>query len=330
MPNQPSGPPSSSINGTSNPKAKHNKPSRTSEGDLPVQAATYPASSQDGGDTLSPTEDSRKAKAERTQKQTCNTTRVHKTIQSAEEFPSLPVSASKTNPSPPPGFSAAVSQPPGISQQNYKSKPPGLEPSVNPPGLVNGKTNTKENVQPSSDQMTGILPKTQALNHQGRNQALVENIKALLGYSNPKFAEFKALSGKFRQGSISANHYYGECSQLFGSNFSQMFSELVDLLPDPVKQQELLRAHQDAKVTAKQEGKIQVTSNTIRKEAPGVWGTTAQAAVVQSKPASKKSGFVSEQDFPSLPTSSGKKCVRLVYKANKNAVMLKEAWVRGK
>uniref|UniRef100_A0A452VBD6 Zinc finger protein 598 n=1 Tax=Ursus maritimus TaxID=29073 RepID=A0A452VBD6_URSMA len=56
-------------------------------------------------------------------------------------------------------------------------------------------------------------------------------------------AEFKSHSGEFRQGVISAAQYYKSCRDLLGENFQKIFNELLVLLPDTAKQQELLSAH---------------------------------------------------------------------------------------
>lgn len=45
------------------------------------------------------------------------------------------------------------------------------------------------------------------------------------------------------QGVISAAQYYKSCRDLLGENFQKIFNELLVLLPDTAKQQELLSAH---------------------------------------------------------------------------------------
>ena len=47
------------------------------------------------------------------------------------------------------------------------------------------------------------------------------------------------------QGMISAAQYYKSCRDLLGESFQKIFSELLALLPDTAKQQELLSAHTD-------------------------------------------------------------------------------------
>ncbi len=49
------------------------------------------------------------------------------------------------------------------------------------------------------------------------------------------------------QGIIPAVQYYKSCQELLGENFNGVFNELLVLLPDTRKQQELLTAHGDFK-----------------------------------------------------------------------------------
>ena len=271
--------------------------------------------------------------------------RLDGSMMNSEDFPSLPGAPAKTKAAyrPPPGFSNVSGRPPGSdvkkSKNTGREKPPGFSSNGEPPGLIKKNDDCKENVDSHTPGQNQEAATTQA--SQGRNQALVENIKALLGYNDAKFAEFKRVSGGFRQGSITARHYYDECFQLIGSKFSQVFFELVDLLPDATKQKELLCAHQDAKVVAKQDCKAKNSTNNTSKDVPGVWNSAGQSGTsrpqqpaVQTSTMPGKSNrlhFSSEQDFPSLPPASGKRFVQPLYRGNKqSAAMLKEAWVRGK
>lgn len=51
---------------------------------------------------------------------------------------------------------------------------------------------------------------------------------------------------------ISAAQYHLSCKDLLGDNFNRIFNELLVLLPDTGKQQELLTAHGDSKALEKQ------------------------------------------------------------------------------
>ena len=295
-----------------------------------------------------------------------------------QDFPSLnsnskgPTLTSK--PSFPPGFSKAISQPPGLTgdgpQKNTQlsveippgldtvppgaslnNAPPGLgrvlsEPKKAPPGLVRPSSvkenittvpakilqNTKQQVEPSLSNSV-----------QERNQNLIETIRKLLGHNKEKFAEFKALSGSFRKGVCAAGEYYARCCDLFESNIGSVFNELVDLLPDPEKQEELLRARQDAKITAKQEGKALVkpkssaavvkpkSATTVSAWSTGPGLPVAQSSQLPQAPRVVQGPLVmSNQDFPSLPPASKSRPAPRIYKPNRPSAPLKSAWVRGK
>lgn len=78
-----------------------------------------------------------------------------------------------------------------------------------------------------------------------RNLQLIRSVRGLLASDEARFSEFRSRSGEFRQGMISAAQYYKSCRDLLGENFQKIFNELLVLLPDTAKQQELLSAHTD-------------------------------------------------------------------------------------
>lgn len=244
-------------------------------------------------------------------------------LHSADEFPTLAAATQipEQSPSIPPGFAAAARQPSlAGSQQTYRAKPPpGFQTSLM------AKEKVKENVAPLQE-VPAAKPEVKINSIQERNQALVDKIRGLLGYDKSKFDEFKALSGKFRQNACTATEYYAHCCELFASNFSQVFSELVDLLPDPERKKELLIAHQDAKITAKQRGENKRKPGTSHEKmaTPAVWQNGATAWNMETK-----SNDISERDFPSLPAAA-KRSFQPRYKTPKSAAVLKEAWIRGK
>ena len=248
-------------------------------------------------------------------------------IRSQEDFPSLNTSAMipEQPVSIPPGFAFAASQPvslPMSQQKNYSKQSINLK---KPPGEA-AEEKIKGNVVPSPESAISAV-KVDSI--QERNQALVDKIRRLLAYDKPKFDKFKALSGKFRQGACSANEYYDRCCDLFGSNFFQVFSELVDLLPDVDKQKELLRVHQDAKVRAKHKSELNKREGINKKLPPtGVWPVTRPGSG-NAAPLLQGTATISEQDFPALPASS-KRTYQPSYRPVKTAAVLKEAWLRGK
>ncbi|KAH9502314.1 hypothetical protein Btru_073434 [Bulinus truncatus] len=77
-----------------------------------------------------------------------------------------------------------------------------------------------------------------------RNSNLVKQIRESLSGIEEGFSNFKALSGQFRQGGMDASDYYNNCLTLMGDeNFECIFPELLALLPDISKQQELWEVH---------------------------------------------------------------------------------------
>lgn len=109
-------------------------------------------------------------------------------------------------------------------------------------------------------------------NFRERNLQLTQSIKNFLHSDEARFGEFKSRSGEFRQGVISAAQYYRTCRDLLGQDFQKIFRELLVLLPDTAKQQELLSAHTDFR---SQEGPPGPRSKRNRKSP---WQTRAQQA----------------------------------------------------
>ncbi|XP_062589412.1 E3 ubiquitin-protein ligase ZNF598-like [Saccostrea cucullata] len=174
----------------------------------------------------------------------------------SSDFPAL--SAVK---GPPPGFSKAKSKPPpgfDNSQTSVSFPTSGLAP---PPGfasssLANSKDLNLKNLMdsfssgsevPSTDSPALLIESFQyeePKDFQARNKALVMKIKDVFQDDEDKFTKFKSSSSDFRGGNVSAAEYYNKCSELIGSeNFEEIFTELLVLLPDIEKQQELLEAH---------------------------------------------------------------------------------------
>lgn len=224
-----------------------------------------------------------------------------------EDFPALV----NNNPLrfPPPGFSPVVTSPP-------LPPPPGLSSSVGkpPPGFTSvssvpppAQPHTKPVKEPSFCNMTYLQPE----NFQQRNIHLINSIKDYLQSDESKFNEFKSHSGKFRQGLISASEYYKSCRQLLGETFSLIFNELLVLLPDNPKQQELLAAHQELRLEQKQ------GSNKSKKSKKAAWKTDSSSpeldystcpscrqVLAPQDVAHHKTLHLEDNDFPSLQASS--------------------------
>ncbi|XP_059271883.1 E3 ubiquitin-protein ligase ZNF598 [Mustela nigripes] len=163
-----------------------------------------------------------------------------------EDFPALGVPCPPRMP-PPPGFSAVVllkgtppPPPPGLVPPI--SKPPpgfsGLLPGSHPACVPSTVTTTKAPRLTAAPQAY-LVPE----NFRERNLQLIQSIRDFLQSDEARFGKFKSHSGEFRQGVISAAQYYKSCRDLLGENFQKIFNELLVLLPDTAKQQELLSAH---------------------------------------------------------------------------------------
>nr|CAH7752065.1 unnamed protein product [Callosobruchus chinensis] len=128
---------------------------------------------------------------------------------------------------PPPGFT--MKPPPGLNPAAF----PGLE------GVANDLTFTS-----SSGQSYSITPSIKyhpPLNFQSRNQNLVKKVMSILDSDTIK--EFKTYSDLFRNGGFPTDNYYEHCKQVLGRLFEEIFPELLVLLPDIDKQQELYRVY---------------------------------------------------------------------------------------
>ncbi|ELW67809.1 Zinc finger protein 598 [Tupaia chinensis] len=159
----------------------------------------------------------------------------------------VPVLAEDTG-KPPPGFSGLL---PGPHSACTPSPPPATKAP-----------------RPTPVAHAYLVPE----NFRERNLQLTQSIKDFLHSDEARFGEFKSRSGEFRQGVISAAQYYRTCRDLLGQDFQKIFRELLVLLPDTAKQQELLSAHTDFR---SQEGPPGPRSKRNRKSP---WQTRAQQA----------------------------------------------------
>ncbi|NP_001028890.1 E3 ubiquitin-protein ligase ZNF598 [Danio rerio] len=230
-----------------------------------------------------------------------------------EEFPAL------ISKKPPPGFKSAF--PLRNSQSALPPPPPpGLGPAVSkpPPGFTGVPLNS--NVEDSS--VSAVNRPTPAIgsylipdHFQQRNMDLIQSIKNFLQNDETKFNEFKNYSGQFRQGALPAVQYYKSCQELLGENFNRVFNELLVLLPDTRKQQELLTAHGDFKALEKQQ-----QGSKPKKSKKKAWqtGTSSSSSLdldCQVCPTCKqvlalkdfnthKTLHIGDDDFPSLQAIS--------------------------
>jgi len=133
--------------------------------------------------------------------------------------------ADKKSPGGPPGFTKG---PPGFADQNIKKSK-----SRTPPGF--GSKVLSENSKNVSN-----FKFAQPLDFQDRNVKLISTITSLIGGKSLEFGMFKDISGQFRAGKLTSDSYFNQCRELVADNkFHKFFPELLALLPDIKKQQEL-------------------------------------------------------------------------------------------
>lgn len=139
--------------------------------------------------------------------------------------------------------------PPGISKKLPQSKkgkpPPGWGPkNVSHTSEISLSSVAQEVIGSSknenfAEEKAIESTYTNPTNFDERNRKLVALISDVLK-DNEKFNSFQNYSREFRQDSITTSDYYRKCLELFGSNLKSIFSELLVLLPDIRKQNQLL------------------------------------------------------------------------------------------
>ena len=156
-----------------------------------------------------------------------------------DDFPSLRALPRKT--APPPGFqksAKAAAPPPGIvtPTPSLGRTPPGLGSCT--PAVASSATTIPMSVKLN---MYSYIPPVDGAE---RNSALVSCVRKLLILKDGGFDQFRALSGEFRSSQVTAQAYHKQCQDLFGpERLLEVLPELIALLPDILKQQELAEAH---------------------------------------------------------------------------------------
>lgn len=147
-----------------------------------------------------------------------------------DQFPSLSVvkkppafKMAKTKP-PPPGFTKPATVPPPGFSNFHRAVPP-----------CNGFTFTSSSGQNYNIPAHNYV---QPIDFNDRNKFLVAKFMEVLT-SPESFNEFKQLSQMFREGTFSSESYYKHCVKCLGKAFDEVFPELLALLPDISRQQEL-------------------------------------------------------------------------------------------
>ncbi|XP_043593900.1 E3 ubiquitin-protein ligase ZNF598 [Bombus pyrosoma] len=158
-----------------------------------------------------------------------------------EDFPALSGSTSKppgfTNP--PPGFGTTTPPPPGFCIK-YNS----MDKINNSNGLTfTNSSGESYSILPDNSKHDSAYNYVHPPEFQKRNKCLVAKVNEVL-MQHDQIEEFRYISGLFRQGTYNAQDYYTHCREVMGlSAFENVFSELLVLLPDIEKQQELFKVH---------------------------------------------------------------------------------------
>ncbi|XP_072839044.2 E3 ubiquitin-protein ligase ZNF598 [Pogona vitticeps] len=227
-----------------------------------------------------------------------------------EDFPALGNSGVPRMP-PPPGFNSVV-------LLNSAPPPPGLSAPVSkpPPGFIPIPPTAASETAPAAVKEPRPCqggPYLILENFQQRNIQLIQSIKEFLREDESQFNKFKTYSGQFRQGLISADQYYRSCQDLLGENFRKIFSELLVLLPDTAKQQELLATHNGLKASL---GDSSSSLSKSKKSKRNAWqaesGSGLDCCVCPTCPqvltpqdlAAHKALHLEEDEFPSLQAIS--------------------------
>lgn len=130
--------------------------------------------------------------------------------------------------------------------ENTSNAPPGF-PKKPPPGFTNFNN---QNFPSLSNDLTFTSSSGQSYSinqfnyHQPsnfavRNQNLIKKAVGIL--SKETMNEFKSYSMLFRDGTLPAERYFLYCKEILGESFMDLFTELLVLLPDIEKQNQLYR-----------------------------------------------------------------------------------------
>jgi len=216
----------------------------------------------------------------------------------ANDFPALSLQplAPSSLPSLPPGFSGLTVPP--------SKPPPGFSaPCCPPPGLssavqyANGVTTTSES--DAGFPVSAFIPPRDM---QHRSADLVSFISSAVKDAG----EFGDLSERFRAGGISAGEYHGRCLDMIDEEaFLSVFPELIALLPDVPKQNQLLKVHRDFLSSSKSQH-VKKSRSWCTTPEDGLVSCTVCGQVLRqsdlSDHASEHTAFNTE--YPTLPGSS--------------------------
>nr|SVE74966.1 EOG090X01BP [Daphnia dolichocephala] len=110
------------------------------------------------------------------------------------------------------------------------------------PAAKTAPTNSSgEHLPLSANSKHGFL---QPPDFSARNQQLIATVMDLVCSQRKKIEKFRTISSQFRSGQLDPKEYYMNCLEVVGEDcFLALFPELVCLLPDISKQQQLVKVH---------------------------------------------------------------------------------------
>ncbi|XP_042895849.1 E3 ubiquitin-protein ligase ZNF598 [Parasteatoda tepidariorum] len=162
-----------------------------------------------------------------------------------DDFPPL---EEVKKPPPPPGINVKKSRPPppGFSTNSNANTKSSLSLSSIAQIVGNSlKSNLNSPTVDSFDLPTSNFLYLEPPNFQMRNERLLHLINEA-SQTTDRFKEFKSVSRDFRCNAISGREYQKKCLDILEEDdYRSIFPELVALLPDIPKQQELLAVHNE-------------------------------------------------------------------------------------
>ncbi|CAL4059614.1 unnamed protein product [Meganyctiphanes norvegica] len=139
---------------------------------------------------------------------------------------------------PPPGFSNKPRVPPGFTATDMTfTSSSGEKFAISP-------TSETPEAEDFSPQYSSAYAFQLPPDFEQRNKMLIKSIQEECGGDSDKFTAFKRLAGELRSGYLGGKDYYRQCRQVMGKQtFHKILPELLVLLPDIRKQQEVLEGY---------------------------------------------------------------------------------------
>lgn len=139
----------------------------------------------------------------------------------------------------PPGFSSKPKVPPGFSATDMTFTSSSGEKFAISPTSEAAVSTSAFTAQPTTTYTFQLPPRFEL-----RNKRLIKTIHDECKGDEDKFDCFKMLAGQLRSGDLSGHMYYEQCREVMGKAiFHKILPELLVLLPDIKKQQEVLAAY---------------------------------------------------------------------------------------